>query len=175
MDIYTKTGDKGTTKLFTDQEVSKDHIRVEAYGTIDELGSFIGWVKHSTDEEIKTFLEKIQNQLFVVGGHLASEGFDYPFQIVEQDIVEMEKMIDRLKVRPDFPPLENFIIPGSTEIAGRFHIARTICRRAERRMITLAKMHEFDPLNIKYVNRLSDVLYTIARLYEQEVQYVEWE
>ena len=175
MDIYTKTGDKGTTKLFTDQEVSKDHIRVEAYGTIDELGSFIGWAKHSTDDKIKQFLEKIQNQLFVVGGHLASEGFDYPFQIVEQDIIELEKMIDKLKVRPEFPPLEHFIIPGSTEIAGRFHIARTVCRRAERRMITLSKNYEFDPLNIKYVNRLSDVLYTIARLYETEVKYVEWD
>ena len=175
MDIYTKTGDKGTTKLFTDQEVSKDHIRVEAYGTIDELGSFIGWAKHSTDDEIKQFLEKIQNELFVVGGHLASEGFDYPFQIVEQDIIELEKMIDKLKVRPEFPPLEHFIIPGSTEIAGRFHIARTVCRRAERRMITLSKSYEFDPLNIKYVNRLSDVLYTIARLYETEVKYVEWD
>lgn len=175
MDIYTKTGDKGTTKLFTDQEVSKDHIRVEAYGTVDELGSFIGWAKHSVEPEIRTFLDKVQNQLFVVGGHLASEGFDYPFQIVEQDIVDLERMIDRIKVRDDFPSLEQFILPGSTEVAGRFHICRTVCRRAERRMITLAKQHEFDPINIKYVNRLSDVLYTIGRLYETDVQYVDWE
>lgn len=175
MDIYTKTGDKGTTKLFTDQEVSKDHLRVEAYGTIDELGSVIGWAKHATDESIRRFLDKIQNQLFVVGGHLASEGFDYPFQIVEQDIVELERWIDELKNRPEFPPLEFFILPGSTETAGRFHIARTVCRRAERIMITLSKSFDVDPIYIKYVNRLSDVLYTIARLHEDDVQYVEWE
>ena len=175
MDIYTKTGDKGTTKLFTDQEVDKDHIRVEAYGTIDELGSVIGWAKHGVEADIRRFLDKVQNQLFVVGGHLASEGFDYPFQIVEQDIVELERMIDRIKLRDSFPSLEQFILPGSTELAGRFHIARTVCRRAERRMITLAKEYAVEPIMIKYVNRLSDVLYTVGRLYETDVQYVDWE
>lgn len=175
MDIYTKTGDKGKTRLFTDQEVDKDHIRVEAYGTIDELISHLGYCKWVADEDIFRWIEQIQNQLFVVGGHLASEGFAYSYQIVDQDIVELEKMIDDLKSREQFPALEQFIIPGSTETAARFHIARTVCRRAERRIITLMRDHELDENVLKYVNRLSDTIYAMARYYETDAKYVNWE
>ncbi|WP_459128610.1 cob(I)yrinic acid a,c-diamide adenosyltransferase [Guggenheimella bovis] len=174
MDIYTKTGDKGTTSLFTDQVVPKDNIRVEAYGTIDELGSFIGFAKVKVNDEMRAWLEDIQQQLFVVGGILASEGEEYPYKVVEQDVRKLERIIDDLKTRDTFPSLEHFIIPGSSEESARLHLARTVCRRAERLMVTLDREIGTDPMAIKYVNRLSDVLYTMARFYEAEETYVEW-
>ncbi|NLN15435.1 MAG: cob(I)yrinic acid a,c-diamide adenosyltransferase [Tissierellia bacterium] len=174
MSIYTKTGDKGETSLFDNKRVPKDHIRVESYGTIDELGSWIGLSRHYVDdEEIYDKLEQIQNKLFTVAANLATEDTSQlKHHIGEGDIEELEKTIDYYMERLANP--KGFIVTGSSKRAAYLHVARTVCRRAERRIISLSKLVEIDPLVIKYINRLSDALYAMARFLEDdqlEVRY----
>lgn len=166
MTIYTKTGDKGTTSLFDNKRVSKDHIRVESYGTIDELNSFMGLAKNYVDdEEMYNLIESIQNKLFTVGSYLATEDpAKVKYQIKETDIEDLEKIID--KYMGKLGEVKGFIVPGSGKKSAYLHVARTICRRAERRIISLSQEVEIDPLVMKYVNRLSDCLYALARYSE---------
>ncbi|TJX15603.1 cob(I)yrinic acid a,c-diamide adenosyltransferase [Tissierella creatinini] len=163
MRIYTKTGDKGTTSLFDGNRVAKDDIRVESYGTIDELGSFMGLAKNYVeDNDIKELIENIQNKLFTLASNLATEDeANIKFHIVEDDIVFLEGIIDKYMNLLDSPM--GFIVPGSNTKSAYLHVARTVCRRAERRIISLSKLAIVDPLLIKYVNRLSDCLYALAR------------
>lgn len=168
MNIYTKTGDKGETSLFDNKRVSKDDIRVESYGTIDELGSWIGLCKHYIEnDDIFNILQDIQNKLFTVASNLATEDHTkIKHSIVDQDILDLEGIIDEYMGKLNNPT--GFIVTGSSKRSAYLHVARTICRRGERRIISLTKVAEIDPLVVKYVNRLSDALYAMARFLEDE-------
>ena len=169
MSIYTKTGDKGKTSLFDDKRVAKDDIRVESYGNVDELGTFMGLAKNYVeDQEMYDYIEYIQNKLFTVATNLATEDSKkVAHYMTGEDIEELEKIIDIYMSRIDEP--KEFIIPGSSKKSAYLHVARTVCRRAERRIITLSETSMVDPLVIKYINRLSDTLYAMAR-YSEETQ-----
>lgn len=168
MTIYTKTGDKGTTSLFDNKRVSKDHIRVESYGTIDELVSFLGLAKNYVeDNEIYNLIQEIQNKLFIVASNLATEDDEkIKYRIVDADIKFLEDNIDKYMNKLGNPT--GFIVPGSGKRSGYLHVCRTICRRAERRIITLSSQANIDPQVIKYVNRLSDLIYAVARFLEEK-------
>ncbi|HEY8363389.1 MAG TPA: cob(I)yrinic acid a,c-diamide adenosyltransferase [Tissierellaceae bacterium] len=174
MKIYTKTGDKGSTSLFDNKRVPKDHIRVESYGTIDELNSFLGLAKNYVeDEEMYNLIESIQNKLFTVGAYLATEDTSkIKYRIEEKDVEDLEKIIDDYMGR--LKDVKGFIVPGSSKKSAYLHVARTICRRAERRIITLSHEVEIDPMVIKYVNRLSDCLYALARYSEEREVSVKY-
>lgn len=157
--IYTRTGDKGTTGLSDGSRVAKDSIRVEAIGDIDELNSVIGLVLTGLDEpEIRELLIQIQHHLFNVGGELSLPGYNL---IQSDDVAWLENNLDRLNEHLE--PLKDFILPGGTAAAAQCFLARAVCRRAERRMVTLRdKEPVADPL-LQYVNRLSDLLFVVAR------------
>jgi cob(I)alamin adenosyltransferase len=174
MNIYTKTGDKGTTSLFDNVRVSKDDIRVESYGTVDELGSFLGLAKNYVeDETIYNQIQDIQNKLFTVATNLATEDENkVKHHILDEDISNLESLIDLYMGKLNNPT--GFIVPGSSKKSSYLHVARTVCRRAERRIISLSNISYVDPLVLKYVNRLSDTLYAMARYLENnqiEVKY----
>lgn len=166
MKIYTRTGDDGTTGLIGGSRVKKNHIRLDSYGTVDELNSFIGVVRSlQTDTHADSVLEKIQNKLFIIGANLASD--DSVTLIKEQmpvgktDIELLEKEMDLMnKVLPE---LRNFILPGGCQASSFCHVARTVCRRAERHIVELSEKSEVDPNLIKYINRLSDYLFVLSR------------
>lgn len=165
MKIYTKTGDKGQTSLIG-ARVQKDDLRVEAYGTTDELNSFIGKAMTELEQEkfqdILTDLEAIQNELFDAGGDL-SVVLDAPnFKLSEAAIDQLELRIDELMA--EAPPLERFILPGGSPAAATLHIARTVARRAERRTVTLMNEEEIPMTVVRYLNRLSDYLFVAARI-----------
>jgi len=174
MTIYTKTGDSGDTSLFDNVRVSKDDIRVESYGTVDELVSWLGLAKNYVeDRDMYKWLEEIQHKLFTVASILATEDpKNIQHYIKEADINNLEKIVDFYMEK--FESKEGFIIPGSGKGSAYLHVARTVCRRAERRIISLAKLIEIDPLVIKYVNRLSDTLYSMARYLEVEETKVQY-
>lgn len=175
MTIYTKTGDKGKTSLFDNKRVFKDDVRVEAYGTVDELGAFMGVAKnYVNDEEMYDYIHSIQNKLFTVASILATEDpSKIKHHIEEKEIDKLEAIIDIYMGRLGDPT--GFIVNGSGKKSGHLHVARTVCRRAERRIITLSGLAEIDPLVIKYVNRLSDVLYAMARYSEEKESSVKYE
>ena len=160
MKIYTRTGDAGETSLFGGTRVSKDDQRIEAYGTVDELSSFIGvarasWPSGPIDDE----LARVQNDLFDIGAQLAAPASDR-FHGANPDRVEqLERAIDAME--RDLTPLANFILPGGSETAAHLHVARTVCRRAERRIITLHD--DATQATVVYLNRLSDYLFVAAR------------
>lgn len=180
MKIYTKTGDKGQTSLFGGERVWKDHLRIKAYGSVDEVNSFIGLaVTEIQDDQLKTTLKEIQNRLFVVGSDLASPKqkenakFKIP-RVNEEFIIFAEKKIDYFNEK--LPELKHFILPGGTKGAALMHTARTVCRRAEREVISLSKETEIGINIIVFLNRLSDLLFVLAR-YENFVNNtpdVEW-
>jgi len=160
--IYTRTGDKGTTRLANGDEVLKDSLRVSAYGDVDELNSIIGLVlTHAPDDGIGKILSETQHTLFDLGGELASAGMivglikPVQVEILEQHIDEMNAGL---------PALEEFILPGGTTPAAMMHLARTVCRRAERSIITLDQSDVVSPEIIQYMNRLSDLLFVMARV-----------
>ena len=175
MKIYTKTGDKGQTSLYDGTRIDKDSLRVESYGTVDELNSYIGFAaKFVEDEGIKEDLKKIQMRLFFVAGELATiEEGKYKYKIKDEDIKALEEIIDGCL--PKISGADAFIVPGSSEAAAALHVARTICRRAERRIITLKRHEEVSDTLLKFVNRLSDVLYTFARYLETELTIMDFE
>lgn len=167
--LYTRTGDQGTTSLVGGQRAPKDSPRLEAYGTIDELNSHIGLlISLLPDAEafttIARHLLKVQHRLFDIGAALAtpSDTTTPPSAgVSDTDISEIEQEIDR--VDSALPPLNRFVLPGGTTAASQAHVARTVCRRAERRIITLATQVSVSPAIIRYLNRLSDLLFAIAR------------
>ena len=179
MKIYTKKGDKGKTQLLGGSMVDKNHIKLECYGAIDELNSFIGNIY---DQEISAFqkelLFNIQNQLFNLGSIISFDGKKDKIQlpnITAQNIKMMEMAID--KMEEELPMLKNFILPSGHPTASKCHIARTVCRRAERNLVALSQEEAIDNLHIQYLNRLSDYLFVLARviLKENNVQEIEWQ
>lgn len=166
MPIYTRTGDKGTTSLFDKTRVLKSNDRVESYGTIDELNSMIGAViahlRRSKKQElrIKEELEQIQNDLLEIGSSLANPK-SLPIKGLNIRPADFEKLIDKMTAK--IPELKNFILPGGSKAGSLLHIARTIARRAERRIVHLIQTEDIDQDVVIYVNRLSDLLFTMAR------------
>ena len=175
--IYTKTGDDGTTGLFGGARLPKHHIRIEAYGTVDELNSVIGWLMTLvTDSETLNLLLIIQSRLFTVGSNLASDpGKDMITpDLVEEDITMVEKSIDSMQAV--LPELKHFILPGGSPSVSAAHLARTVCRRAERKCVALAYESTVEAIIILYLNRLSDYFFVLARwLGQQEgVEEIKW-
>ncbi|MEO5600666.1 MAG: cob(I)yrinic acid a,c-diamide adenosyltransferase [Cyclobacteriaceae bacterium] len=165
MKIYTKTGDLGTTSLFGGKRVSKADLRIETYGTIDELNSWIGVVRDQVINTLRKdiFLE-IQDRLFTIGSILATEPGNVKVKIptlAEEDIIFLEREIDVMDAA--LPPMRSFVLPGGNESVSFGHIARTVCRRSERLVIGLNSSETVDPLVIKYLNRLSDYLFVLTR------------
>ncbi len=163
MKIYTKTGDKGTTSLVSGRRVNKAELILEAYGTIDELNAFVGLLINQISSEIKPELLWVQNVLFNIGSILAKDGANYPDypSISTQHITQVELMIDRLN--ENLAELRQFILPSGNEGVSRAHLCRTICRRAERRVVALEIESEEMTLIVQYLNRLSDYFFTLAR------------
>ncbi len=157
--IYTRTGDDGTTGLGDGSRTQKDSLRVEAYGTVDELNSAIGvLIAGLEDEAIASVLLDIQHDLFDLGGELCMPATEL---IGDRHTERLEHELDRLNA--ELPPLKDFILPGGSAVAAQAHLARTICRRSERRVIALARHEVVNEPAIRYLNRLSDLLFVIAR------------
>lgn len=177
MKIYTKTGDKGTTSLVGGTRVPKTHIRLEAYGTVDELNSNLGLlITYLLDGKDKDFLQQVQDRLFAVGSHLATDREKMELKeasIISPEQVEMvEREIDRLDTL--LPPLSAFILPGGSRGAAVCHVCRTVCRRAERRILALAEQVEIASELLAYVNRLSDYLFVLSRKMNQDDKKVKY-
>ena len=166
--IYTRTGDSGETGLFGGGRVPKDDVRVEAYGAVDELNAVVGVaVAELTDDVTAGRLRRVQSDLFTLGAHLAtpqagSKAASHLPALPDDRLAEMERWIDDCD--EELPPLRSFILPGGGRAAAALHHARTVCRRAERRVVTLAGEQEVPGSVIVYLNRLSDVLFAFARL-----------
>lgn len=188
MKIYTKSGDKGETSLFRGGRVRKDSLRVNSYGEIDELNSWIGWVRaQGPCQDVDVVLSRIQNDLFVVGSDLATpygedEENSRIIRLPDGAEVFMEEAIDKMEAQLE--PLKNFILPGGSEMSAALHFARTIARRAERSIVAIlnsgntvnTKEEKVNPAILKYINRLSDLLFVMAR-YENKIagtSDIEW-
>jgi cob(I)alamin adenosyltransferase len=171
--VYTRTGDKGKTRLAGGQQVWKDSLRVEAYGDVDELNSAIGVIRafnaelvgmHPSADRLEADLRWVQNKLFDVGGLLATASgqmFKNMPTVTAQDVTRLEKLIDRCQ--KDLLPLKEFILPGGGKISSLLHQARTICRRAERLCVRLGRKERLNPTLVGFLNRLSDALFVLAR------------
>jgi cob(I)alamin adenosyltransferase len=185
MKIYTKTGDKGTTALFGGTRVPKHHIRIDSYGTVDELNSHIGLIRdQKIDELSKKILINIQDKLFTVGAVLATDPekailksgqkrLNIP-TISTEDIELLEKEIDRM--HESLPPMTHFILPGGHQTVSFCHIARCVCRRAERLATALHEINPFEETTLHYLNRLSDYLFVLARKlsFDLKAEEIEW-
>ena len=177
MKIYTKQGDTGQTSLFGGTKISKNHIRIEAYGTIDELNSFLGLLGDRFDQKERiNVVQEIQNALFVIGSNLATEDPDkFSMQGLSRKNIDMlETGIDSME--EDLKPLKNFILPGGHETSSLAQVCRVICRRAERRVVALSEVADIDPLILEFLNRLSDYFFVLARyiLMENNSQEIYW-
>lgn len=175
MKIYTRTGDEGTTALFGGRRVSKADLRIDAYGTVDELNSFLAVVRdQEVNKKREHFLVQIQERLFVVGSMLATEPGNTKVkipQLLENDALALEEAIDQMETHLE--PLRNFVLPGGHISVSHCHVARTVCRRAERAIVALNDMENVNPLIIKYINRLSDYLFVLARTMAAELNVAE--
>jgi len=167
--IYTRTGDSGTTGLYGGGRVPKSHVRVEAYGEVDELNAVIGWARTAVkDTWIVELLLLLQTDLFAIGAHLATpelaDGRARPPlpELANERVSQLETWIDMADA--ELKPLKSFILPGGSQGAAALHVARTVCRRAERRVVALAASEPVDPFVIVLLNRLSDFLFAMARL-----------
>ena len=166
MKIYTKKGDDGKTSLIGGTRISKADIRIEAYGTVDELNSFIGWVRDlSNRQEQKDILIEIQDRLFTIGSYLASDSEKSTMklpELKESDITFLENKIDEMN--NELPEMKSFLLPGGHPAVSCCHVARCVCRRAERVTVLLSENETVDNLIIVYLNRLSDFLFVLARI-----------
>ena len=175
--IYTKTGDKGTTSLIGGTKVPKSHLRIEAYGTTDELNSYIGLCRDLlSDDQSRKILQEIQDRLFTIGSSLACDPeketkMKIP-DLKEEDVVLLENEIDRMN--EVLPEMKNFILPGGHSSLSHLHIARCVCRRAERCCVRLEmEKEEIEPIIIKYLNRLSDHLFVLSRYIGHQLNVAE--
>lgn len=175
MKIYTKTGDGGTTALLGGKRVPKSDLRIDAYGTIDELNSFLGLVRdQAVNSHRAVFLKEIQDRLFTIGANLATvPGKDKVKKpdLLPEDLSVLEQEIDRMET--ELPPLRAFILPGGHTAVSFCHVARTVCRRAERIAVQLASSEPVSDLVIQYLNRLSDYLFVLGRKMAQELEVEE--
>jgi len=164
--IYTRRGDDGSTGLFGGPRVRKDDLRVSAYGDIDELNSALGVAREELPEgDLRTLLDELQSELFTLGAQLATPDAqaapkEVP-RIVQASVDRLEREIDRLTA--ELPPMKNFILPGGSRAGAALHLCRTVCRRAERKVVELAETADVAPEALAYVNRLSDLLFVMAR------------
>ncbi len=169
--LYTKKGDKGNTDLLRGSIARKDSLKVDSYGSVDEASAFIGVARYySKNKIIKERLKEIQNKLLVLGGYLASDDKGKEMlkgQITEEEIKKLENYIDEYNQK--LPAMFQFVLPGDEEVSSHFHVARTVVRRAERRIVSLSREEDLDPLMQKYMNRLSDLMFVLAR-YSEEVE-----
>jgi len=169
-------GDKGDTSLFDGNKISKDDYQVEAYGNVDELNSYIGLIRSSNKQnELDSVLEKIQEDLLAIGSNLASTNANQNLpEITEQKVKFIEESM--MKFEKELPQLKHFILPTGTNTAALLHVARTVCRRTERSIVSLSKEKQLDQNLISYVNRLSDLFFTLARYvnYKEGKQEKEW-
>lgn len=175
MKVYTKTGDKGTTGILGGTRLSKAHVRIDAYGTVDELNSYLGLIRDQKVCQSKIDeLVAIQNTLFVIGSHLASDPVKSKVAIPslkEEDILQLEKSIDDMDGQ--LPEMRNFVLPGGHESVSHCHITRCVCRRAERLVTGLSEIDQVDEIVLRYLNRLSDYLFVLARWMTQELNAPE--
>ncbi|MCA6448785.1 MAG: cob(I)yrinic acid a,c-diamide adenosyltransferase [Chitinophagaceae bacterium] len=175
--IYTKTGDLGKTSLIGGTKVPKSHIRIETYGTVDELNSYVGLVSdHTADNASRIILKEIQDRLFTIGSSLACDPDKEPLMkmpdLKESDITLLEKQIDAMN--DVLPPMKSFLLPGGHVAVSTTHVARCVCRRAERLCVNMQEHELFvDPLVIKYLNRLSDYLFVLSRYIGHLLQVAE--
>ncbi|MEW6748996.1 MAG: cob(I)yrinic acid a,c-diamide adenosyltransferase [Candidatus Micrarchaeota archaeon] len=175
MAIYTRTGDKGTTSLIGGATVPKDDLRVEAYGSVDELNAVLGVAISFTDiERLSIPLSDVQGDLFIIGAELATKDAKPKRSIAPARVEALEKEIDSLE--KELPPLHSFIVPGGSKTASLFHLARTISRRAERSVVALSRKEKVNPTIITYMNRVGDLLFMQARYvnYKKKVQEKAW-
>lgn len=175
MKVYTRTGDDGTTSLFSGKRVPKHDLRIKAYGTIDELNSWVGIIRDQTKDEIHYELILIQNNLMTIGSQLANDSKDLPIPEISEEQVELlEKSIDRITA--ELPPLKNFVIPGGHPLISHSHLARCVCRRAERHITELNVLTAIESEIVFYINRLSDYFFTLSRKFSQdlEIEEVKW-
>lgn len=176
--LYTGTGDAGTTSLVGGQRIGKDHIRIDSYGTLDELNSFIGLLLAEGDSSIavQAQLHHMQNKLFDLGAYLATLPKDgekpEPKGVTAEDIKDLEEGIDALDA--EVPKMKHFILPGGTRSAALAHVCRTVCRRAERHIIRLSRDEYVSPTVLRYLNRLSDFLFILARSYNFQHQVEDY-
>lgn len=180
MKIYTKTGDKGQTSLIGGTRVAKNSVRLEAYGTVDELNSYLGLIRSfPIAPELTDQLIVIQNILFSVGGNLATDTSVKEVRsglvVTDEDIAFLERAMDRMD--ETLPAMTHFILPGGEQASSFAHIARTVCRRAERRMLDVAAQYDVDERVIRYINRLSDYLFVLARkiVFDAGAEELKWE
>ncbi len=179
MKIYTKTGDVGETSLFGGRRVLKSELRIESYGTVDELNSWIGLLRDvQQKEEYKALLKDIQDRLFTLGSTLAADPQNEKLKVPdlhESDVEILERKMDEMEV--GLEPLRSFILPGGHQYVSYCHIARTVCRRAERLCVALHHAEAIHPLIVKYLNRLSDFLFMLCRRIAKDlgVEEVKWE
>ncbi|MEY3368421.1 MAG: hypothetical protein RI973_1576 [Bacteroidota bacterium] len=172
--IYTKTGDAGETALFGGRRLPKNHLRIECYGTVDELNAHIGvvndWISNAHHREV---LKEIQDRLFSTGASLAADPdkMSLPADLRPSDLELLEKEIDAMEEQ--LPPLKNFILPGGHPAVSFCHVARCVCRRAERLAVALSQEESVDPIIMKYLNRLSDYLFMLSRAIGQEAGATE--
>lgn len=170
--VYTRTGDDGTTALVGGARVPKDSRRVESYGAIDELNSFIGLARVFNEESkpgaartrLDEILRRVQNELFDLGSELATPAADHyegMYRVSPDDITALERLMD--ECQKDLEPLKSFVLPGGGRVAAALHVARTVCRRAEREILRLGREEDIGPHPLAYVNRLSDLLFVLAR------------
>lgn len=175
MKIYTKKGDKGETGLLGGTRVKKSHIRIESYGTVDELNSWIGLIRdQNIDKHSKAILIQIQDRLFTIGSHLASDPEKSKAKIPdikEEDVTALETEMDAMN--EILPEMRSFVLPGGNTIVSYCHIARCICRRAERCAVSLASEEKVEEIIIKYLNRLSDYLFILSRKLSQDLKAEE--
>lgn len=181
MKLYTRRGDRGETDLVGAGRVPKDHPRVDAYGAVDELNAALGAAAaQSGHADVRALVETIQRELFALGAYLATpeERHRAPAGIRapdEEAVAALEASIDAFE--GELEPLQRFVLPGGTPAAALFHVARTVCRRAERRVVALDRTENLEPTAVRYLNRLSDLLFVLARLENRRagVRDVEWE
>jgi cob(I)alamin adenosyltransferase len=157
--IYTRTGDDGTTGLADGSRVPKDHRRIEVLGCLDELNSIVGLIIAQSEPDVPPQLAHVQNRLFDLGAELATPGAE---RTRAEDVTYLETALDGYN--KDLPPLREFILPGGGSAATFCHLARALCRRTERRLVTLARDEQLNPQTLRYVNRLSDLLFVLARV-----------
>lgn len=184
MDLYTRTGDDGTTGLFGGERVGKEHPRVEAYGAVDELNAWLGLAAAACDGQrplparLAALIGQIQSRLFDLGADLATPP-DSPHRpritpLTDEHVAEVEAWID--EIDGGNPPIKGFVLPAGTELAGRLHVARTVCRRAERRVVFVGRISAITPAALKYLNRVGDLLFAMARRanHDAGVEDVPW-
>jgi cob(I)alamin adenosyltransferase len=180
MKVYTKTGDKGKTSLIGGTRVAKNDVRLEAYGTVDELNSYVGLLRsYIQEEDLKEIFIGIQNQLFKIGSYLAVDTTvskmrsDFKLDAVRIELLEKE--MDKLE--NSLPPITGFVLPGGHQATGFCHVARTVCRRAERRVIEIQEIYKVDNWVVRYLNRLSDFLFVLSRHLSNyySVDEIQWD